>query len=69
VKEAYTISSHHRLGCLKNKQALGVVKPSSSLWHHRLGHASTSVVQHVLSRYKLSFVNDVNNKHVCDACQ
>jgi len=28
-----------------NKQALGVIKPSTSLWHHRLGHASTREVQ------------------------
>jgi hypothetical protein len=53
----------------RNKQALSVVKPSVYLWHHWLGHASTSIVQHILSRHKLSFVNDVNNKHVCDVCQ
>ena len=27
-----------------NKQALGVVRPTTSLWHHRVGHASTQVV-------------------------
>jgi hypothetical protein len=27
-----------------NKQVLGVFKPTASLWHHRLGHASTPVV-------------------------
>ena len=52
-----------------NKQALGVVKPSASLWYSRLGSASTSIVQQVLSRHKLSFIHDVNNKHDCDACQ
>jgi histone deacetylase 1/2 len=52
-----------------NKQVLGVIKPSSSLWHSRLGHASTRVVQQVLSRHKLPFLNDSSNKMVCDACQ
>ena len=28
-----------------NKEVLGVVKPSTSLWHHRLGLASTPIVQ------------------------
>jgi hypothetical protein len=51
-----------------NKQVLGVVKPSSSLWHSRLGHASTQVVQQVISRHKLPFLRESNN-HVCDACQ
>jgi hypothetical protein len=39
------------------------------VWHHRLGHASTSIVQQVLSRHKISFASDSNNKQVCDACQ
>jgi hypothetical protein len=51
-----------------NKQALGAVKPSASVWHGRLGHASASVVSRVLSSHKLSFTPDENNK-VCDACQ
>ena len=54
---------------IRNKQAYGVVKPSTSLWHSRLGHASTRVVQHVLSRNNLPFVRDSENKTVCDACQ
>jgi hypothetical protein len=41
-----------------NKQVLGVFKPTTSLWHHRLGHAVAPVVQEVLSRHKLSFVRD-----------
>jgi histone deacetylase 1/2 len=51
-----------------NKQVLGVVKPSSSLWHSRLGHASTQVVQQVISHHKLQFLRESNNR-VCDACQ
>jgi len=52
-----------------NKQALGAAKPSASIWHSRLGHASTAVVNQILSRHKLSCVQDVNFKHVCDSCQ
>ena len=52
-----------------NKQALGAVKPSCSLWHHRLGHASTSVVKQILSRHSFPFVFDSNKGHVCNACQ
>ena len=54
---------------IPNKQVLGVFKPTESLWHHRLGHASTSVVQQVLSHHKLSFIRDSSNKSICDACQ
>ena len=53
----------------KNKQALGVIKPSTSLWHHRLGHASSRVVQQVLHRHKLPFAQESNKTKVCDACQ
>jgi hypothetical protein len=28
----------------QNKQVLAAIKPSTTLWHHRLGHASTLVV-------------------------
>ena len=52
-----------------NKQALGAVKPSTSLWHSRLGHASTRVVQQVFSRHKLPSFHDSKNNVVCDACQ
>ena len=52
-----------------NKQALGVIKPSATLWHHRLGHASTPVVQQVLNRHKLPFVKSSNKNNICDACQ
>jgi len=49
-----------------NKQALGVIKPSSSTWHSR---PAPLVVHRVLSHHNLPFVQDENNKHVCDACQ
>lgn len=53
----------------QNKQALGVTKASTSLWHHRLGHASSHVVHQILQRHKLPFIRDLNKHIVCDACQ
>jgi histone deacetylase 1/2 len=52
-----------------NKQALGAAKPSTSLWHRRLGHASSRVVQQVLSSHALPVMHESNNDRVCDACQ
>ena len=52
-----------------NKQALGAFKPSSSLWHARLGHASSAVVQQILDNYDLPYVSNPNNNSICDACQ
>jgi len=52
-----------------NKEASLIVKPSTTVWHHRLGHASTPVVHRVISRYKLPFSSDSNQVSVCDACQ
>jgi histone deacetylase 1/2 len=51
-----------------SRQALGVLKPSSSIWHARLGHAAAPVVQQVISHHKLLFSRELNN-HVCNACQ
>ena len=51
------------------KQVLGVLKPSTSLWHSRLGHASSHVVQKVLSRHNLLFSKESSTSVVCDACQ
>jgi hypothetical protein len=52
-----------------NKQAFASLKPSTSLWHRRLGHASSQVVQQVLSCHKLPVSHSHNNARVCDACQ
>jgi hypothetical protein len=52
-----------------NKEVLVVIKPTTSLWHHRLGHASTAIGQQVLSRHKLPFAKESNKASVCDACQ
>jgi histone deacetylase 1/2 len=53
-----------------NKQVFSTaVKPSVSLWHHRLGHPSTNIVKQVLSHHNLPFVSESNKTIVCDACQ
>jgi histone deacetylase 1/2 len=52
-----------------NKQALGNVKPTSSIWHSRLGHPSAPVISRILTRHQLAFTHDVKNKHICHACQ
>jgi histone deacetylase 1/2 len=52
-------SSHH---------VHGAVKSSSSLWHRRLGHPSSTIVRQVLQDNNISF-SEVNKESVCDACQ
>jgi histone deacetylase 1/2 len=51
------------------KQAFGVNKPSTSRWHRRLGHPSSTIVQQILSHNKLPCVKDFSLQLVCDACQ
>jgi histone deacetylase 1/2 len=52
------------------KQALSSVKVSHDMWHSRLGHPASQVVQHVLRSHDLPSTI-MSNKHtaVCDACQ
>jgi histone deacetylase 1/2 len=52
-----------------NKEVLSVVKPSTSLWHYRLRHASTPIVQRVINRHNLPFVQDSSHVSVCDVYQ
>jgi hypothetical protein len=51
------------------KQAFGVVKPSLSRWHNRLGHPSFPVVSKIVSSNKLHCSFESNKESVCDACQ
>jgi histone deacetylase 1/2 len=51
-----------------NKEVHVAPKVSESLWHHRLGHASSPIVQQVLSHNKLSYSRDLSPS-VCNACQ
>jgi histone deacetylase 1/2 len=39
------------------------------VWHHRLGHASSHVVQQVLSCHNLPFIKESSQSVVCGACQ
>jgi histone deacetylase 1/2 len=50
------------------RQAHGVVKSSSSLWHRRLGHPSSVIVHQVLRDNNIQF-SESNKESVCDACQ
>jgi hypothetical protein len=52
-----------------NKSVLAVVKPAIARWHHQLGHASSPIVQSVLSQNNLSFVKEKFIESVCDAYQ
>ena len=48
-----------------NKQAHGVTKISSSRWHSRLGHPSTTIVHQVLNKNKLPFfLNQIKSMSV-----
>ena len=52
------------------RQAFGATKVSPSRWHSRLGHPSSTIVQHVLRKNKISFSNsELNKESICDACQ
>ena len=50
------------------KEAFSVNKPSQDLWHRRLGHPSSSIVQKVISKNNLPCSTE-NKILVCDACQ
>jgi hypothetical protein len=51
-----------------SRQAHGVVKSSTSLWHMHLDHPSLGVVHKVLRNSNILF-SEPNKKSVCDACQ
>jgi hypothetical protein len=50
------------------KQILGVVKPSTSRWHSRLGHPSILIVERVVKDNNLPCVSDESSNSVCDSC-
>ena len=49
------------------KQAFSSLKVSHDLWHLRLGHPASPIVQHILHLHELPSVS-VNKDVVCDAC-
>jgi histone deacetylase 1/2 len=50
------------------KQVFSALKASSAQWHARLGHPSSQIVHHILSRHELPSVSNKSTL-VCDACQ
>ena len=58
-----------KLSSASHKQAYGVVKPSLSRWHSRLGHPSLPIVDRVISKNNLPVTWDSSQESVCDACQ
>jgi hypothetical protein len=50
-----------------SKHALATIKPSSSTWHHRLGHPSSFIVQQVLRKNNLLYSPEIN-PYICDPC-
>jgi len=52
-----------------NKEVFEVFKPTTSVWHHRLGHPSSHVVEQVLGHHNLSFAKESREHFVCDSCQ
>jgi hypothetical protein len=50
------------------KHAFLIIKPSSFIWHCRLGHPSSFVVQQVLRRNKIAYTPE-STPYVCDSCQ
>jgi histone deacetylase 1/2 len=52
-----------------NKRVFGATKLPSSVWHQRLGHASSRVVKQVLEKNHFSVLQESNKDRVCDACQ
>jgi hypothetical protein len=51
-----------------NKIVTGVTKPSTSLWHHRLRHPASAIVQCVLNHHKLPFAKESIKTGLCDSC-
>jgi hypothetical protein len=39
----------------ESKQDFLTVKPSSSMWHHRLGHPSSFIVNKILKKHNISY--------------
>jgi hypothetical protein len=52
-----------------NRRALSGVKIPSDLWHRRLGHPSSSVIESVISKNKLACTPSSKPSSICDACQ
>ena len=45
------------------------VKTTSSEWHHILGHLSSSILRHLVSRFNLELSSPLSLSFNCNACQ
>ena len=45
------------------------IRPSSNVWHSRLGHPSFSIVHQIVSKNNLPCDSEPNKYSICDACQ
>jgi hypothetical protein len=63
----------YRLPCnmasTSSKHVLSSSKNSTTRWHARLGHPSSSTVRLVLSKNNLPCSSELSHEPVCDACQ
>jgi hypothetical protein len=66
----YPLHFHHpSANKMKAFTAFLGVKTTDMVWHHRLGHPSASVFQHLHSHQHLPVSGSINKSQVCDSCQ
>ena len=49
--------------------AFSSTKSSSNVWHHRLGHMSSSIYKHIVSTFGLELSKFSNFNFNCNSCQ
>ena len=52
-----------------DKLILGVQRPSSEVWHSRLGHPAFPIVRHIVKSRNLPCLAESKSQSVCDSCQ
>jgi hypothetical protein len=66
----YPIPLHQKsLNKWKGFAAYVGVKTTNLVWHQRLGHPSSFVVQHLLKNQNLPYIGSFDKSRVCEACQ
>jgi hypothetical protein len=66
----YPLHFHHSTtNKSKDFTAFLGVKTTDMVWHHRLGHPSKSVFQHLHSHHQLPISGSINKSQVSDSCQ